>query len=328
MKIVCLQIEPVLGEVQRNIDHATEMISKLMPNDVDVLVLPEMAFTGYVFASKDHIRPYLEDAETGVSVQWAKMQAMRLNAHVQVGYPERRVVNTQDQAQEKFYNSVCFVSPEGKVLATYAKHFLYYTDEVWAEGGPAFQSIPVKGLGQVGFGICMDVNPYQFKAPFTDFEFSNFHRAQKTDLLLCSMAWNKGEEAPKKENVESKRKPAKSKARPDQAVGESQSDTIGDEGEDDDDWTDEDNEEDQEREAMEMQYDTVQYWAVRMNPFYKQNQRPSGDAFIVIANRIGTESGNLFVGSSCVLRLSQEGPELVGVLPANKEGILQVEIDA
>ncbi|KAF9192672.1 Carbon-nitrogen hydrolase [Haplosporangium sp. Z 767] len=239
------------------------------------------------------------------------MVAMRLNAHVQVGYPERRVINEQGRTQEEFFNSVCFVSPEGKVLATYAKHFLYYTDENWAEEGPAFQSIPVKGLGQVGFGICMDVNPYQFKAPFTDFEFSSFHLAQKTDLLLCSMAWNKGEEAPKKGKGESRQKSVKSKVSLDQTVGESQVDIIDGEGEDGDDWTDEDDEIDQEREAMEMQYETVQYWAVRMNPFYRQNQRPFRDAFIVIANRIGTESG----------------PELVGVLPANKEGILQVEID-
>ena len=26
-----------------------------------------------------------------------------------------------------------------------------------------------------GFGICMDVNPYQFKSPFEKFEFARFH---------------------------------------------------------------------------------------------------------------------------------------------------------
>lgn len=29
---------------------------------------------GYVFKDKDHIKPYLEDSETGTSVQWAKDQ--------------------------------------------------------------------------------------------------------------------------------------------------------------------------------------------------------------------------------------------------------------
>lgn len=63
---------------------------------MDVLVLPEMAFTGiikcddfipcfsqlnflyqgYVFKDPTEIEPYLEDSETGPSVQWAKQQGM------------------------------------------------------------------------------------------------------------------------------------------------------------------------------------------------------------------------------------------------------------
>ncbi|KAG0368433.1 Carbon-nitrogen hydrolase [Gamsiella multidivaricata] len=328
MKIVCLQFEPFLGEVQRNIDHATKMIADLKPEDVDVLVLPEMAFTGYVFTSKEHIRPYLEDAETGPSVQWAKTQAVRLGAHVQVGYPEKRIINEEDKFHEEFYNSVCFVSPEGNLLATYSKHFLYYTDENWAEEGAGFRSMPVPGLGQVGFGICMDVNPYQFKASFLDYEFSNFHLKQNTNLLLCSMAWNKGDEAPKAEKVEPKLKSAASKARAKASEGgdykeagdvEEQGDQVEDDDDNDEEWEDEEDEEDEEQ--SELQHETIRYWAVRMNPYYGMGQRSSQEVYLVVANRIGIESG-----SSCVLKLSASGPELVGALPANKEGLLQVEI--
>lgn len=35
----------------------------------------------------------------------------------------------------------------------------------------------------------MDLNPYQFKAPFDAYEFANFHLQQRTKILLCSMAW-------------------------------------------------------------------------------------------------------------------------------------------
>jgi len=35
----------------------------------------------------------------------------------------------------------------------------------------------------------MDINPYRFEAPFTDFEFANFHREQQSNIILCSMAW-------------------------------------------------------------------------------------------------------------------------------------------
>ncbi|KAF9124736.1 Carbon-nitrogen hydrolase [Mortierella sp. 14UC] len=338
------------------------MVTKLKPEDVDVLVLPEMAFSGYVFTSKDHIRPYLEDAETGPSVQWAKEQAIRLNAHVQVGYPEKRVINKEEPFKEAYYNSVAFVSPQGVLLNTYSKHFLYYTDENWAEEGASFESMPVEGLGQVGFGICMDVNPYQFKTPFSDFEFSSFHFGQKTNLLLCSMAWNKGEEAPKKKKVVPKPKSAKSKARlakenkeregraskSDQGEQESAHSNVAESGaratngsgaaadnddddiddvdeveeEEGDEWEDEPDKEELERQALELQYETIHYWAVRMSPFYKQAREPFIETHIAIANRLGTESG-----SSCVIKLTKEGPELMGALSSDKEGILLVETD-
>jgi len=37
------------------------------------------------------------------------------------------------------------------------------------------------------------VNPYQFKAAWSAFEYANFHTEHKSDLLLLSMAWLKSE---------------------------------------------------------------------------------------------------------------------------------------
>lgn len=164
----------------------------------------------------------------------------------------------------------------------------------------------------------MDVNPYQFKTPFSDFEFSSFHFGQKSNLLLCSMAWNKGEEAPKKEKVEPKPKSKKSKAQlenqkeqrkdPDESAddprvaeteggGENEAAEVEEEDdEDEEDWEDELDEAELEREALELQYETIHYWAVRMSPFYKQQEKAGGkepflETYLAIANRIGTESG-------------------------------------
>ncbi|KAG0013962.1 Carbon-nitrogen hydrolase, partial [Podila clonocystis] len=319
MKIVCLQLEPQLGQVERNIKHATTMVSELKPEHVDILVLPEMAFTGYVFTSKEHIEPYLEDTETGPSVQWAKTQAQRLNAHVVVGFPEKKkkaaVEGTDQEPDLVYYNSIAFVDPHGHLVTTYAKTFLYYTDENWAEEGPGFKSIDVDGLGKVGFGICMDVNPYQFKAPFAAFEFSSYHVEQKSTLLLCSMAWNKGEEAPKKEKPTPKPKKSASERTQGQEDGASSDEEF---------WEDDEETEEErvERENQTLMFETIQYWAMRMNPYYTQGKEAS-EAYIAIANRIGTEAGNLFVGSSCVMKLSKKGPELLGALPANEEGLLR-----
>lgn len=127
----------------------------------------------------------------------------------------------------------------------------------------------------------MDVNPYQFKAPFAAFEFSSYHVEQKTNLLLCSMAWNKGEEAPKKEKPAPK-SPKKSSL--EDAKGQE-----GDSGEEGDEWEDDEETEEEalEQENQTLMFETIQYWAMRMNPFYTGKE----EVYIAIANRIGTEAG-------------------------------------
>lgn len=152
----------------------------------------------------------------------------------------------------------------------------------------------------------MDLNPYRFQAAFQEMEFATFHLNHKSDLILCSMAWNKDEEAPKKEKVVPKPKSEKSKARLENAkpLGEGEVEGEGKEGKEDDtdekdDWEDEGSEDETEEErslrleeeAETLQYETVQYWALRMSPFYDQKSNPVHEAHIVISNRIGTEGG-------------------------------------
>jgi len=42
--------------------------------EVDILILPEMAFTGYVFKSPQEVEPFAEDELSGFTVSWAKTQ--------------------------------------------------------------------------------------------------------------------------------------------------------------------------------------------------------------------------------------------------------------
>ncbi|EIE89535.1 hypothetical protein RO3G_14246 [Rhizopus delemar RA 99-880] len=76
------------------------------------------------------------------------------------GYPQKE--------NDQCYNSLCCVDPQGKERAL-------------------FMQI------KIGFGICMDINPYQFKSDFYKCEFANYHLEQNTDLIICCMAWLKSE---------------------------------------------------------------------------------------------------------------------------------------
>ena len=86
------------------------------------------------------------------------------------------------------------VSPEGVFVKSYKKHFLYMTDETWADEGPGFDTMTLKlprneKSIKIGHGICMDINPYKFEAPFTAYEFANYQNKENVQLILFSSAW-------------------------------------------------------------------------------------------------------------------------------------------
>lgn len=105
---------------------------------------------------------------------------------------------------ETFYNSMLLFDETGKFIHNYRKRFLYYTDEIWAsEGEPewSFKSLefntgPTKmdadGLKldvPTTFGICMDINPYKFEAPFTEWEFANRVLDSQSHLVILPTSW-------------------------------------------------------------------------------------------------------------------------------------------
>ena len=146
----------------------------------------------------------------GPTAKWAKDTAIQLKCNVCVGYPEIQKVQALEEtpsptglhATDKCYNSLLVVGCNGEVLLNYRKRFLYYTDETWAEEGVGwgFHSLGFvtndsqsmeKRVKHVptSFGICMDINPYRFEAPYTAWEFSNQIIDSGSQLVIVSMAW-------------------------------------------------------------------------------------------------------------------------------------------
>ncbi|KAI8608681.1 N-terminal asparagine amidohydrolase-like protein [Chytriomyces sp. MP71] len=188
MRIGLLQFAPDFTNVSANTRKASSILdaSQLHPGSIDLLILPELAFAGYVFPDKAAIEPFIEHSDAGPTFAWAHRTAREMQCHVQVGLA--RAVEASDGAEVSWRNSVIVVGPQGQLVAVYDKHFLYEVDERWATEGPGFQAIQLLDH-TVGLGICMDLNPYKFQSPFEAFEFANFHVNSGSELISCSMAW-------------------------------------------------------------------------------------------------------------------------------------------
>ncbi|KAK0099967.1 Carbon-nitrogen hydrolase [Cadophora gregata f. sp. sojae] len=158
MRIACLQFAPQVGDIDNNLNRADSVLSRAGPQDLDLLVLPELAFTGYNFRSLHHISPYLEPTTSGITSLWARTTALKYNCIVTVGYPEKVDLSPKWPASPEYYNSAITVNADGETVANYRKSFLFYTDETWAlEGTDGFFDGSIEGLGKVSMGICMDL---------------------------------------------------------------------------------------------------------------------------------------------------------------------------
>ncbi|TMW67674.1 hypothetical protein Poli38472_011294 [Pythium oligandrum] len=185
MRVVIVQYDPQLGQVDRNLKHVTEMIAPVSSEDkVDILMLSEMAFTGYVFTTKSEVEEVAEVAGEGKTFKWCQAQALRLRCMVMCGYVER------DPASGNLYNAMMVISPAGELVVNPRKTFLYETDKPWATPGDGFITWHCPWLDKtISFGICMDINPDDFKAPFEAYEFGTHAAERGSDLVLFSCAW-------------------------------------------------------------------------------------------------------------------------------------------
>ena len=185
-----MQLSPVHGDVAASIARADALLAPLdEAAAVDVVVLPELAFTGYCFRDAAHIAPLAERVGAGRTHAWCAALAARLRAHVVCGF-----VEAGDDG--RLYNAQLAVSPSGAVLANHRKKHLFATDKTWAAEGATWTTVRVvsrSGAKSVKalLGVCMDINPWEFRAPFDAWELARaaLHATPPCSMLLFSSAW-------------------------------------------------------------------------------------------------------------------------------------------
>jgi protein N-terminal amidase len=187
IKVLCIQFEPKYKDVKSNISHLEQMLSKYSEkDDIDIIIFPEMALSGYIFDNAQDIQPYMSLYNQGEQYEFVSNLSKRLKCYSFLGYAEV----TQEG---HYYNSCFIITPEGESLPSYRKHFLYTDDERWSLEGKNFGYIEIttkKGIQlKLGIGICMDINPYKFKSPFKKMEFANHCLNKNVDLIIFPTNW-------------------------------------------------------------------------------------------------------------------------------------------
>jgi predicted amidohydrolase len=144
MKAGFIQFSPKFGRVDANIEKAISMIEK---SDAELMVLPELFNTGYLFISLEEAADAAEEVPAGKTTRALCAIARKKKINIVAGIIENFHGN--------LYNSAVLVSPAG-YLGTYRKVHLFNEENLWFKSGNTGFNIFDLGICKIGLMICFD----------------------------------------------------------------------------------------------------------------------------------------------------------------------------
>lgn len=145
------------------VDHAAARAS--------LVVFPEMAVSGYVFAHRDAVAEVAEVRDGPTFEALAAVAAAR-DCAIVGGFAERD--------GDELFNSAWLIDRRGQLVQVYRKTLLYEADRPWATAGTGdYGTMTVRGA-RVAVGICMDLNDDAFVAHL---------RATQPDVVAFPTNW-------------------------------------------------------------------------------------------------------------------------------------------
>jgi predicted amidohydrolase len=147
MQVAVAQIDPQLGELERNLATCVARMEEAAAAGAELIVLPECAIPGYMFAGTDEALPYAEEIP-GPSTEALEHEAARLGLYVVCGLLERD--------GDSLRNAAVLVGPDG-LIGTYRKtHLPFLGVDRFVVPGDALPVFDTP-LGRIGIEICYDL---------------------------------------------------------------------------------------------------------------------------------------------------------------------------
>jgi predicted amidohydrolase len=139
-----LQFRPRFGQPDKNLELVLERLAQAPAN---LIVLPELAFSGYNFADRRELARYSEDPEKSDLVAELVRLCRRRKMHLITGFAER--------SGRKLYNSALVLGPQG-IVQRYRKVHLFNEEKRYFDPGSGPFDVVRIGTVRVGTMICFD----------------------------------------------------------------------------------------------------------------------------------------------------------------------------
>ncbi|MGT2426867.1 nitrilase-related carbon-nitrogen hydrolase [Amnibacterium kyonggiense] len=170
-RVAALQLEPVLGDLAGNAERILRAVEEALAAGVDVIVLPELATSGYVFTSLDEARALATTPSDPLFATCAALLATRPGAVLVLGFPER--------VGDVLHNAAALITEDG-VQGVYRKVHLWDREKLWFTPGSAPPLVVDTAHGRIGVLICFDL---EFP------EWTRIASLAGADLLAVPVNW-------------------------------------------------------------------------------------------------------------------------------------------
>ncbi|MCX6156146.1 MAG: carbon-nitrogen hydrolase [Candidatus Kapabacteria bacterium] len=146
MKIATVQIAPIFGEKEHNLNTIINLINN---TECDLIIFPELCTTGYSFADRNETEQYAESSK-GDTISILSKMAMEQNKIIILGFAEKD--------DHQLFNSAAALFPDQNLNRIYRKSHLFYREKFCFDpGDTGFFVINNHDLDvNIGLMICYD----------------------------------------------------------------------------------------------------------------------------------------------------------------------------
>lgn len=146
LRVGAIQFRPLLGDLEANRKKIVHFLEEAHRYEIDLVVLPELANSGYNFSSRKEALEASEVIPGGPTVGILEKSAAEYNMYIVCG------INELDGGN--LYNSAVIVGPSG-YIGKYRKVHLFMREKDIFERGDRYYVFDI-GRARVGIMICFD----------------------------------------------------------------------------------------------------------------------------------------------------------------------------
>jgi predicted amidohydrolase len=144
LRIGYYQFRPLFGQIRRNLK---KVVSALQGVKADLIVLPELAFTGYHFKDREEVLSLSEDPQISETVAALIRLCYQQDLYLVAGFSEKR--------KDKVYNSALLIGPRG-VQSIYRKLHLFNNEKQCFDPGDLPLTVQEVRGARLGLMVCFD----------------------------------------------------------------------------------------------------------------------------------------------------------------------------